>query len=60
MTAEYVLLIVFTISVPCWIICGVVIWKVLDDCKKRRLRRERQQEFTDGRRPSDTGTISLG
>jgi hypothetical protein len=40
-------------------ICTVMIWKILDDCKKRRLRRERHQELLNGR-TSISGSNSSG
>ena len=49
-----------------WIICGttllicsVMIYKILTDCKQRALRRKRQQELYDGR-TSITGSTTLG
>lgn len=48
-----ILLVMLCASV--WIICGAVIWKILNDCKLRRRRMERLKEFEHGR-SSTTGT----
>lgn len=59
MNWNHVLVIVVSISVPIWIICGVVIWKILNDCKNLRRKAARQKELYNGR-TSNTGSIPLG
>lgn len=44
-----ILTVLWIICVGVLVICSVMIWKILDDCKKRRIRRERQRELINGR-----------
>ena len=54
-----ILLVLWIICSGVLFICTVMIWKILDDCKKRRLRRERHQELLNGR-TSISGSNSSG